>query len=348
MFDAEIIRLVRDDETFIEPIGQKTIRTGDRLTLRIDKRTLETLTTLEHLTLVGTPTEAEIDPGTEQTLVEVVVPSGSALVGETLSSSTFRERYNAAVLAFRSRGELIHERPERVTIRVGDTLLVQASSNSIDRLAANRDFIVAHQVSDPDYRTEKIPVALAIVVGVVALAALGIYPILVTALAGVVAMVATGVLKAGELYESVEWNVIFLLAGVIPLGVALENSGGAELLGGLVAASANYVPVVAVLWIFYIATGLITEVISNNASVVLMIPVAVEAATRIGANPFAFVLAVTFAASTSFLGPVGYQTNLFVYGPGGYKFTDYFRIGAPLQLLLSVVTVGGIVAFWGL
>ncbi|ODR81167.1 potassium transporter TrkA [Haladaptatus sp. W1] len=348
VFDAEIIQLVRDDETFIEHIGQRTIRAGDVLTLRIDKQTLSTLTTLEHLTLAGTPTEAEIDPGEEQTLVEVVIPSGSSLVGETLSSSTFRERFDAAVLAFRSRGEVIHERLDRVTIRVGDTLLVQASADSIDRLAANRDFIVAHQVSDPDYRTEKIPAALAIIVGVVSLAALGTFPILVTALGGVVAMVATGVLKPGELYESVEWNVIFLLAGVIPLGVALENSGGAELLGGLVAASANYLPVVAVLWIFYIATGLITEVISNNASVVLMIPVAVEAATRIDANPFAFVLAVTFAASTSFLGPVGYQTNLFVYGPGGYKFTDYFRIGAPLQLLLSVVTVAGIVAFWGL
>ncbi|EFW93446.1 Citrate transporter [Haladaptatus paucihalophilus DX253] len=348
VFDAEIIQLVRDDETFIEHIGQRTIRAGDVLTLRIDKQTLSTLTTLEHLTLAGTPTEAEIDPGEEQTLVEVVIPSGSSLVGETLSSSTFRERFDAAVLAFRSRGEVIHERLDRVTIRVGDTLLVQASADSIDRLAANRDFIVAHQVSDPDYRTEKIPAALAIIVGVVSLAALGVFPILVTALGGVVAMVATGVLKPGELYESVEWNVIFLLAGVIPLGVALENSGGAELLGGLVAASANYLPVVAVLWIFYIATGLITEVISNNASVVLMIPVAVEAATRIDANPFAFVLAVTFAASTSFLGPVGYQTNLFVYGPGGYKFTDYFRIGAPLQLLLSAVTVAGIVTFWGL
>ncbi len=115
VFDAEIIQLVRGDETFIEPIGQKTIRADDVLTLRIDKPTLKTLTTTEHLTLVGTPTEAEIDPGEEQTLVEVVIPSGSALVGETLSSSTFRERYNAAVLAFRSRGEVIHERPEQVT-----------------------------------------------------------------------------------------------------------------------------------------------------------------------------------------------------------------------------------------
>ncbi|SIR80237.1 Di-and tricarboxylate transporter [Haladaptatus litoreus] len=348
IFDADIVQIVRDDETFIEPIGQKTIRGGDVLKLRTDRSTLQSLVTLDYLTLVGTPTDETFDPGEEQTLVEVVIPSGSELVGETLSSSTFRERYNATVLAFRSRGELIRERLDRVRIRVGDTLLMQASADSIDRLAANRDFIVAHQVSDPDYRTEKIPAALAIIAGVVLVAALGIYPILVSALAGVVAMVATGVLKAHELYDSVEWNVIFLLAGVIPLGIALESSGGAELLGGFVATSADFLPVIAVLWVFYIATGLITEVISNNASVVVMIPVAVEAALRIDANPFAFVLAVTFAASTSFLGPVGYQTNLFVYGPGGYKFTDYFRIGAPLQLLLSVVTVLGIAAFWPL
>ncbi|WP_227356913.1 SLC13 family permease [Haladaptatus salinisoli] len=349
IFDADILQIVRDDEAFLDPLGQKTVRAGDVLKLRTDRSTLRSLLTLDELTPVGTPTsEAEMQPGEEQTLVEVVVPSGSTLVGETLESSTFRERYDATVLAFRSRGELIRDRLDRITIRVGDTLLVQASADSIDRLSANRDFIVAHEVADPDYRTDKIPAALAIVFGVVALAALDIFPILVTALGGVVTMVVTGVLRPTELYDSVEWNVIFLLAGVIPLGIALEQSGGAELLGGLVAASAKFLPVVAVLWVFYIATGLVTEVISNNASVVLMIPVAIEAAVDIGANPFAFVLAVTFAASTSFLGPVGYQTNLFVYGPGGYKFTDYFRIGAPLQLLLSVVTVAGIVSFWGL
>jgi di/tricarboxylate transporter len=130
--------------------------------------------------------------------------------------------------------------------------------------------------------------------------------------------------------------------------MALEQTGGADVLGSLVAASSAVLPAIGVLWVFYVATGLITGVISNNASVVLMLPVAVEAATLIGANPFAFVLAVTFAASTAFLTPVGYQTNLFVYGPGGYKFTDYVRVGAPLQLFLSVVTVAGIVVLWGL
>jgi di/tricarboxylate transporter len=260
---------------------------------------------------------------------------------------------------------------DRRRIRVGDTLLVQAAPESVDRLAGTDDFIVAHEPDHPDYRTEKIPHAAAIMAGVVGLAAVpwGVVggglagvtgvaafgalealslPILVTALAGVVAMVVAGVLRPVELYDTVEWDVIFLLAGVIPLGVALEQTGGADLLGSLVAATGGYLPAVGVLWVFYLATGLITGVISNNASVVLMLPVAVEAANGIGADPFAFVLAVTFAASTAFMTPVGYQTNLFVYGPGGYRFTDFLRIGAPLQLLLSVVTVLGVVAFWGL
>jgi di/tricarboxylate transporter len=171
--------------------------------------------------------------------------------------------------------------------------------------------------------------------------------IVTTALAGVVAMVGTGVLHPSEVYESVDWNVIFLLAGVIPLGIALEQTGAAELLGTAVASTATVLPALGVLWVFYVFTGLITSVISNNASVVLLIPVAVEAAVDVGANPFAFVLAVTFAASTSFITPVGYQTNLFVYGPGGYTFGDFFRVGLPLQLLLSVVTVAGIAHFWG-
>ncbi|MFB6194609.1 MAG: SLC13 family permease [Haloplanus sp.] len=374
-FDADILQVVRDGEEFIEPISKMTIRPGDLLRLRADRATVQQLVERETLTLTGSPptTEAELEPDTEasQTLVEVVIPRGSYLSGESLASSAFRQRYDANVLAFRSRGELVREQMDRRRIRVGDTLLIQAPPDSIDRLSKNDDFIVAHEPDEPDYRTEKIPHATAIMAGVVGLAAVpwgaigdalagvtGVatfaalealsLPILVTALAGVVAMVAAGVIRPTELYDAVEWDVIFLLAGIIPLGIALEQTGGADLLGALVATTGTVLPAIGVLWVFYVATGLITGVISNNASVVLMLPVAVEAANGIGADPFAFVLAVTFAASTAFLTPVGYQTNLFVYGPGGYKFTDYLRVGAPLQLLLSVVTVLGIVAFWGL
>ncbi|CDK40684.1 arsenite transport protein [Halorubrum sp. AJ67] len=372
--DADILQLIRDGERFTEPLARKQIHANDTLLIRAGRDTLEQLANADDLAIEGSvETDEELEPEqtNDQSIVEVVIPSRSFLVGETLTSSTFRERYDGNVLALRSRGELIRDRMENIKIRAGDTLLIQADTDSIDRLAQNRDFILAHEADDPDYRTDKIPHAIAIMFGVVGFVAMpweflgnglasltGVeqftmlaaaqQDILVTALAGVVAMVVTGVLKPNELYDSVDWDVIFLLAGVIPLGIALEQTGAARLLGNLVSASAEFLPVILVLWLFYIATGLITSVISNNASVVLMIPVAAASAAQIGTNPFAFVLAVTFAASTAFLTPIGYQTNLFVYGPGGYTFADFFKVGAPLQLLLSVVTTLGIAFFWGI
>ena len=371
--DAAVLHIRRDDRRYVEPLAGEEIRAGDRLLIRGSRPVVRRLAGFDGLAVrsaLDGAVELEPDEPTARTIVEVVVPSTSFLVGETLASSTFRQRYDATVLAFRSRGEVVRTRMKDIPIRAGDTLLIQVAADSVDRLARTTDFILVQAADDPDYRTEKIPVAVAIMVAVVGFVALpwaaignslasltgvGAFEllaaaqqdILVTALAGVVAMVATGVLRANELYDAVDWDVIFLLAGVIPLGIALERTGAARLLGDLVASAAAFLPVVGVLWLFYIGTGLITEVISNNASVVLMIPVAAAAATAIGANPFAFVLAVTFAASTAFLGPIGYQTNLFVYGPGGYTFADYFRVGAPLQLLLSTVTVLGIVVIWG-
>ncbi|WP_231190387.1 SLC13 family permease [Haladaptatus sp. DYF46] len=345
----DVLQLIRDGERFDEPLARKEIRENDTLRLRTNREKLERIMETEGLTLSrGPQTEDDLHPDDEEpVLVEVVIPSGSFLVSETLASSTFRERYDANVLAFRTRGDVVRDRFEDIRIRVGDTLLVQAPHDSLTRLVENEDFIVAHEFDEVDYRNEKIPFAVGIIAGVVALPALNILPIVVSALAGVVAMVFSGVLKPTELYSSVEWNVIFLLASVIPLGTALQQTGAAALLGDTVASTATFLPAIGVLWVFYLATGLLTSVISNNASVVLMIPVAASAAQSIGANAFAFVLAVTFAASTAFMTPVGYQTNLFVYGPGGYTFSDFLRVGAPLQLLLSVVTVLGIAFFWG-
>nr|WP_276278514.1 SLC13 family permease [Halomicroarcula sp. SYNS111] len=347
--DIDVLQLLRYGERFSEPLARKEIHENDTLRLRTNRETLERIMDAEGLTLAGGPrTETDLHPEDEEpVLVEVVIPSGSFLVGETLASSTFRQRYDANVLAFRTRGDVVRDRFEDIRIRVGDTLLVQAPPDSLTRLVENDDFIVAHEFDEVTYRSDKIPFAVGIIAGVVALPALNILPIVVSALAGVVAMVFTGVLKPTELYSSVEWNVIFLLAGVIPLGIALQQTGAAALLGDAVASTAVFLPAIGVLWVFYVATGLLTSVISNNASVVLMIPVAASAAQSIGANAFAFVLAVTFAASTAFMTPVGYQTNLFVYGPGGYTFSDFIRVGAPLQALLSVVTVLGIAFFWG-
>ncbi len=351
-FNAEILQLRRGNEVLTELPGGEELEKGDVLRIHTDKETLVgDIIAREELMMAGREREGKqegSDEVEELIAVEVVIPSGSPLEGDTLSSSSFEKRYDVTVLAIRSRGKMIKERLNRTRIHPGDTLLVEASPGDIDRLAQNPGYIVAHEVEEPTYRKSKIPHALVIILGVVLLASFGVFPILLSALAGVVAMVVSGVLKPHEVYDSVSWDVIFLLAGVIPLGMALEQTGGAELIGEAIAASAGVLPSVAVLWLLYITTGLITGMISNNASVVLLIPVAVNAAAKLGANPFSFVLAVTFAASTAFLTPVGYQTNLFVYGPGGYRFSDYIRVGLPLQLILSVVTVAGIVFFWGL
>ncbi len=348
-FDVDLLQLIRGDEVFLEPLGPKQIQVGDVFAVRTDRDALFELIDAEGLDLVPvTVDERELEAADRgQNLVEVVIGPGSSLAGESLASASFRQRYDATVLALRRGGELIHRRMDNVPLRVGDTLLVQATADSVERLDTNRDFIVAQEIERRDFRESKIPVAVGIVALVVAAAALDVVPIVVSALAGALAMVLTGCLKPTEVYDSVQWDVIFLLAGVIPLGIAMEQSGAATLLAGLVVASADLLPLLGVLAVFYLLTALLTNVISNNASVVLMVPVAVEAANALGASPFSFVVAVTFAASTAFMTPVGYQTNLFVYGPGGYRFSDYVRVGAPLQLLFAAVTTAGIAAIWG-
>ncbi|WP_336345184.1 SLC13 family permease [Halalkalicoccus ordinarius] len=349
-FDGDIVQVIRHGEAFIEPLARKELREGDVLMLRTDRATLVDLIDAEEVDLLPEVQlhDADLERAEEaRNLVEVVVLPDTALVGETLNSLNFRQRYDATVLAIRRGGEVIRQRMDKTPLRGGDTLLIQAPEETITRLDRDRAFVVADEIVRPEFRTGKLPIAIVIVAGVVALAALEVFPILITALAGVVAMVATGCLRPTEMYEAVDWNVIFLLAGVIPLGVAMERTGGAEWIASLVVSGSSTLPAIAVLGVFYLLTALLTNVVSNNASVVLMIPVAVDAAAAIGANAFSFVLAVTFAASTAFITPIGYQTNLMVYGPGGYRFSDFARLGAPLQLLLAVVTTLGIAAIWG-
>ncbi|WP_336329632.1 MULTISPECIES: SLC13 family permease [unclassified Haloarcula] len=355
-FDVDIVQLVREKRTFLEPFGQKTIRAGDVFAIRTGRDTLVDLLDVEGLDVIPEVEvgEAELEAANERkNLVEVVVAPGSSLIGETLVSTSFRQRYDATVLALRHGQELYRQRMDHVKLRIGDTLLVQATPDSIDRLNRNNDFIVAQEVERPDFRRSKIPVAVGIVAAVVGVAALTPIHIVISALGGALAMVLTGCLRPSELYDAVQWDVVFLLAGVIPLGVALQETGGADLLAELFVVGAGSVltaggGLAVVLGLMYLVTALLTNIISNNASVVLMIPVAIETAQQLNANAFAFVLAVTFAASTAFMTPVGYQTNLLVYGPGGYRFTDYLRVGAPLQAVFAVVTTLGIAYFWGL
>lgn len=285
---------------------------------------------------------SEILEGAEMGLLEVVIGPNSDLISGTLESTDFRNRYDGIVIAIQRHGHLVRERLARVRLGFGDTLLLRGPAFALEKLRRDPTFIVLEQVPVEEFRTEKIPVALAIVAAVVAVAALGV-PILITSIAGCVLMRVTGCL-----HESIRWDVLLVLAGLIPLGLALEHTRGAQVLADLAARLAQYVSPLFVVGIFYAMTMVLTELISNTAAVVVMVPVGGATAQALGLDPRAVVLAIMFAASTSFSTPVGYQTNPMIYGPGGYEFLDFIRVGGPLNFLLAFVTPVYIYLLWGI
>ncbi|MFC5277505.1 SLC13 family permease [Halorubrum rubrum] len=294
----------------------------------------------------GDETDEE-PPDEEIELTEVVLLPGP-WSSRRSGVADFERDYDVTVLAIRRGDEVIRQRLREVRLRAGDVILVQASDQVLDRIARDTNVAIAGEDGWEEFDRSKIPIALGILAGALGLAALDVLTLMVSALTGVAAMFFTGILTPEEAYDAIDWQVIFMVAGVIPLGIAVEASGTADVIADVIVSVGVLLPVIAVLGLFYLGTALITEMVSNSASVVLMLPVGVEVAGQLGANPFAFAMAVTFAASTPLLTPVGYQTNLMVYGPGGYKFTDFARVGAPLQLILTIVTTVGITVFWGL
>jgi len=349
--DADIIQLVRDQKAFIQPINDKEIRPGDHLVVRSDQATLLSLLDMEgtELAAVDEVTEEKLTKAEDfNQLVEVIVAPGSRLVGENLKSSSFRSEFDATVLAIRHGQELQHTRMDNKEFTVGDTLLIQASPEALQRIRNGSDFYVVQEIEQPNFRRDRVWHALGIIFAVITAAGTGLVHIMTAALTGAVLMVLTGCLRPREMYKAVHWDVIFLIAALIPLGLAMENTGAADLIAGSLVGLSEYVPVLAMLGIMYFLTAFLTNLISNNASVLLMIPIAIDLALRLESNPFAFLLAVTFAASTAFMSPMGYQTNLFVHGPGGYKFIDYIKVGAPLQVILGLVTTFGIAYLWPL
>lgn len=348
LFDIHILEIFRDDQKLAHPLANKTFQANDILFIKANADQLLKIKNIEGLAI-----EPEIRwhganlKSEERRLLEVIISPNSDLIGGTLETTNFRHHYNCTVIAIRKHGELIQERLSKVWLDFGDTLLLRGPTEALEQIKREPSFIATEEIEQEAFRNEKIPVALAIAFGVVLIAALG-QPILVTAIVGCVFMVLTGCLKVNELHESIRWDVIFLLAGVLPLGLALERTGGAKWLADLTAYSAHYVPPFVVMTIFYGMTTILTGLISNNATVVVMVPVGIAAAETLGLDPRAFILAIMFAASTSFFTPVGYQTNIMVYGPGGYKFLDFTRVGLPLNLLLAIATPIYIYFLWGL
>jgi len=349
-FELDIIQLNRSGEKFLKPLSNKIIQEGDYLIVRTDPRNLVQLIRTHRMKISSkTPTRESLNIKEEsQNLVEIVLPYGSYLEGQTLEEVNFLENYKCDILAIRQGEELTHKRMGNITLKAGNVLLLTAEENTIERLKKDRSFIVSSELDSKEYRPSKVVTSLAILAGVILLAALNIVPIVISSLGGVIAMVITNSLKPVELSEAINWNVIFLLAGLIPLGIAMDNTGTAEFMASQILRLEGIFSPLLFLMVFYLLTVILANLIGNNASVILMLPIALDAAGQLGLNPLAFAIAVTFAASSAFLTPMSYQTNMMVYGPGGYKFQDFFWTGLPLQSILLVVVPLLINLFWGL
>ena len=363
--DVTVLAVERQGTRLPQPVAERRLRAGDVLFVHAGAAQLLAIREEAHLAIEaevrlgrapappgeGTHQAAAHGSGAadEPRLMEVIVAPDAPLVGATLVEHDFRGRYGCTVLAVRKHGQVVHERLRRVRFAVGDALLIQGDEAALERLRRSPGFIVAEQTEQDSlkvFRRHKIPVAVGIVAGVVLLAALGVQPIMVAALEGCILMVLTGCLKPAELHAAIRWDVVFLLAGVVPLGIALERSGGTRLLAGATAAVAQGLPPVAVLALFYLMAMLLTAAISNNATVLLLLPVAVSTAQVLGIDPRALILSVMLSSSLDFSTPVGYQTNTMVYGLGGYRFVDFVRAGAPLNLILCVAVPLFIALLW--
>ena len=345
-FDVDVLELHRASERFLPPLADRTLVLGDRLLLRCSREDLLRLQQ-EHTVILAPMPEEQILPDQQnnQRLVEVLLPSGSTLAGDCLRDLRFRQRYNVTVLALRRGNAVLRERLGRAALREGDVLLLQGPKDAIRGLQANNDLVVLEQLEKDLPTVSRKPVALLIAALVLLLPSLEIIPLVAAVLLGTVAMVATGCLRPGDLQRAIRLDVILLLGSLGSFSVALEKTGlAAALAQGLLAGLHDW-PVYAALLVVFLFTTLLTEVMSNAATVAMVIPIAGQLAQGLDQPPMAFIYAVLFGASQSFLSPVGYQTNLMVFGPGRYRFLDIARYGFPLTIAMTV-TVPWLICRW--
>jgi di/tricarboxylate transporter len=281
-------------------------------------------------------------------LAEVVLSPTSSLRGKTLRQIDFRSRFGLAVLAIRHRGETLFARLGDVKLDFGDSLLIQGSLDKINLLRRERDFMLLDMPPVELRRTRKAPVSIAILLGVLVVVTAGWLHVSAAMFAGALLMVLSGTLTMDEAYRSIEWKSVFLIAGMLPLGLAMESTGTARLLADQIVGFLGAWGPLAVMMGIFLLTGLLTEVMSNAAATVLAVPIAIDAAQGLGADPHAFVMAIVIAASTSFLMPVGHQVNVLVFGPGGYRFSDYTKVGVWLNLVLFILTALVLPLIWPL
>ena len=350
-YDITVLDILRDGKLISKNIRDTFIHPEDILFVRGSLENFLRMKEVEKVTMLTDEKLTQVElVHDDNTLVECLITNQTDLVGKSLMEINFRRRFGSFILAIRREGEILRKKIAHVVLQAFDTLLIYGPIEKIKELSDSGDFIVLGEIEATLQKHKYWWVSVAVILGTVILAALGIVPILKGALIGAIFLLVIRVITANEAYQSINWQVIVLIAALIPLGIVIQKSGTAFWIGTVLNDIANtFNPLIRptiMLSLVYLVTIILTEMTSNAATAIIMTPIAISAAQQMGLDPRTFVFAVCFAASASFITPIGYQTNLMVYGPGGYKFTDYVRMGLPLAIVLWCIATWLIPILW--
>ncbi len=336
--DLDVLYVIRDGNRLLRPLNTIFVEAGDILRLRCDIEKIRAIQERVGIVLKSNLKIKQEDIEADDIfLVEAIIAPHSELEGHSLKSINFRNKFLATALALRHRGQLLHDAFATTKLNAGDALLIEVRKENYDYLKNNQNFVLVSEVDLPKYRKRKIIPAVSIVIALVSIAAAGILPIMASALIGCVLLVLIGSIKLDEAYQAIDWKIIFLLGGILSLGLALEKTGAAVLVSDILIDNLyDYGPVV-VLAALYLLTSLLTGSMSNNATAVLLAPIAINAAISINVDPRPFLMAIMFGSSASFMTPVGYQTNTMIYNVGQYRFTDFLKVGTTLNIIFWLI-----------
>ncbi len=345
LFKREGVRLidvVRGDQSLRRDLEGVQLQVGDRVVLRTRMTELLSLQNNKELRRVDQISAVET------TTVEVLISPGCKMVGRSLGAMRLRRRYGVYVLAVHRRNQNIGRQLDDLVVRVGDTLLLEGAQADIQRLAAEMEMVDVSHPSARAFRRGHAPIAIAALISIVVLAAFGVAPILFLSVLAVAAVLLTRCIDADEAFSFVDGRLLAMIFAMLAIGAALESSGAVGMIVESIAPALTKVPPFMVVWAIYLLTSVLTELVSNNAVAVVVTPIAIGLAQAMGIDPRPLVVAVMIAASASFATPIGYQTNMLVYGPGGYKFTDFMRVGIPLNLTVGILASILIPLIWPL
>jgi len=339
-FDVDVLELQRNGKVILPPLADRKFEPEDRLIIRVTRADLlrlqqeHTILLAENKQSFGAANLISPEEGTKT--FEALLPSGSTLAGASLRELRFRQRHNATVLALRRGQQTVQERLGQAVLRAGDVLLLQAPLDSIRGLQASNDLLILDQFEDDLPVLIRKPIAIAIAIGMILLPSLTNIPLVGSVLLAVIAMVAFGCLRPAEIQRSIRLDIILLLGSLSSFSVAMQATGLADLIAVNLNFVLNGMPLYFALMLIFVSTVILTQFISNAASVALILPVAIEFSSLLGISPNAIIMLVLFGASQSFLTPMGYQTNLMVYGPGRYRFFDIAKYGIGLTIIMSL------------